>query len=97
MYGCLIHVIGSRHQLSALQMVIHPRCEHTRYKLSALEIESGLLELKYLKEVAVVGLPDLEWGECVPAAGAGPGPGPQRRRAGARTRTLTLTRHVCIR
>ena len=80
-------------------MVIHPRCEHTRYKLSALEIESGLLELKYLKEVAVVGLPDLEWGECVPAAGAGTGAGagPQRRRAGARTRTLTLTRHVCIR
>ena len=78
-------------------MVIHPRCEHTRYKLSALEIESGLLELKYLKEVAVVGLPDLEWGERVPAAGAGAGPWPQRRRAGARTRTLTLTRHVCIR
>ena len=78
-------------------MVMHPHCVHTRYKLSALEIESGLLELKYLKEVAVVGLPDLEWGECVPAAGAGPGPGPQRRRAGARTRTLTLTRHVCIR
>ena len=38
------------------------------YKLSALEIESALLELSYVCEAAVVGLVDQEWGECVAAA-----------------------------
>ncbi len=38
------------------------------YKLSALEIESVLLELSYVCEAAVVGLVDQEWGECVAAA-----------------------------
>ena len=38
------------------------------YKLSALEIESVLVELSYVCEAAVVGLVDQEWGECVAAA-----------------------------
>ena len=38
------------------------------YKLSALEIESALLELPYISEAAVVGLEDAEWGESVAAA-----------------------------
>lgn len=37
------------------------------YKLSALEIESALLENAALAEVAVVALPDAEWGERVAA------------------------------
>lgn len=38
------------------------------YKISALEIESALLEINGVKEVAVVGLADDVWGECVAAA-----------------------------
>jgi malonyl-CoA/methylmalonyl-CoA synthetase len=37
------------------------------YKLSALEIESALLQLPFVREIAVVGLPDDEWGEIVAA------------------------------
>ncbi len=35
------------------------------YKVSALEIEGILLEHESMKECAVVGVPDEEWGECV--------------------------------
>lgn len=38
------------------------------YKLSALEIESALLEHPEIKECAVVGIPDATWGEIVAAA-----------------------------
>lgn len=38
------------------------------YKISALEIESALLEISGIKEAAVVGLADDVWGECVAAA-----------------------------
>ena len=38
------------------------------YKLSALEIEATLLEHPDVDEVAVIGLPDDEWGEIVAAA-----------------------------
>lgn len=38
------------------------------YKISALEIESALLEHEAIKEVAVVGVADPEWGERVAAA-----------------------------
>jgi len=38
------------------------------YKLSALEIESSLLQIPFIQEVAIVGLPDEEWGEVVAAA-----------------------------
>ncbi|MEP4485454.1 MAG: acyl-CoA synthetase [Halioglobus sp.] len=38
------------------------------YKLSALEIESVLLEHPDIRECAVMGLPDDTWGECVAAA-----------------------------
>ncbi|MEP6390434.1 MAG: acyl-CoA synthetase [Halioglobus sp.] len=38
------------------------------YKLSALEIESVLLEHPDIRECAVMGLPDETWGECVAAA-----------------------------
>lgn len=38
------------------------------YKISALEIESALLEHEAIKEVAVVGVTDPEWGERVAAA-----------------------------
>jgi malonyl-CoA/methylmalonyl-CoA synthetase len=38
------------------------------YKLSALEIEAILLEHSEVSEVAVIGLPDDEWGELVAAA-----------------------------
>jgi malonyl-CoA/methylmalonyl-CoA synthetase len=38
------------------------------YKVSALEIEETLLEHSHIRESAVVGLPDPEWGECVSAA-----------------------------
>ncbi|REJ72813.1 MAG: long-chain fatty acid--CoA ligase [Proteobacteria bacterium] len=38
------------------------------YKLSALEIEATLLEHPYVNEVAVVGVPDDEWGELVACA-----------------------------
>ncbi|HBB73139.1 MAG TPA: long-chain fatty acid--CoA ligase, partial [Planctomycetaceae bacterium] len=37
------------------------------YKLSALEIESALLEHPRISECAVVGLPDETWGEAVAA------------------------------
>jgi malonyl-CoA/methylmalonyl-CoA synthetase len=37
------------------------------YKLSALEIEAALLEHPAVAEVAVLGLPDLTWGEVVTA------------------------------
>ena len=37
------------------------------YKLSALEIEDILLNHHYIREVAVVGVPDDTWGECVTA------------------------------
>jgi malonyl-CoA/methylmalonyl-CoA synthetase len=44
------------------------------YKISGLDIEAALLRLPYIKEVAVVGVPDRVWGEavaaiCVPAGG----------------------------
>lgn len=35
------------------------------YKVSALEIEDKLLEHEAIRECAVVGVPDEEWGECV--------------------------------
>ena len=38
------------------------------YKLSALEIEAALLEHPSISEVAVIGIPDDEWGEVVAAA-----------------------------
>lgn len=38
------------------------------YKLSALEIEATLLEHPSVSEVAVIGVPDDEWGEIVAAA-----------------------------
>ena len=38
------------------------------YKLSALEIEATLLEQPDVSEVAVIGVPDNEWGEIVAAA-----------------------------
>jgi malonyl-CoA/methylmalonyl-CoA synthetase len=38
------------------------------YKLSALEIESSLLEHPDIRECAVVGVPDETWGEVVAAA-----------------------------
>ena len=38
------------------------------YKLSALEIESVLLQHEIINECAVVGLPDATWGEAVAAA-----------------------------
>jgi malonyl-CoA/methylmalonyl-CoA synthetase len=38
------------------------------YKLSALEIESALLDHEAIAECAVVGLPDETWGEAVNAA-----------------------------
>ena len=38
------------------------------YKLSALEIEATLLEHPDVSEVAVIGVPDEEWGEIVAAA-----------------------------
>jgi malonyl-CoA/methylmalonyl-CoA synthetase len=37
------------------------------YKVSALEIEAALLELEFIAECAVLGLPDEEWGERVAA------------------------------
>ena len=37
------------------------------YKLSALEIEAGLLEHPQIAECAVIGLPDATWGEVVTA------------------------------
>jgi malonyl-CoA/methylmalonyl-CoA synthetase len=37
------------------------------YKISALEIESVILESARIREVAVVGCPDPEWGERVTA------------------------------
>ena len=41
------------------------------YKLSALEIESALLEHEAVRQCAVVGLPDDTWGEVVAAAVVG--------------------------
>ncbi|MEQ1876273.1 MAG: AMP-binding protein, partial [Bdellovibrionia bacterium] len=38
------------------------------YKISALEIESVLLEHPAIEEAAVVGIADDEWGECIAAA-----------------------------
>jgi len=38
------------------------------YKLSALEIEAILLEHPHVSEVAVIGVPNDEWGEIVAAA-----------------------------
>lgn len=38
------------------------------YKLSALEIEDALRENEAIAEIAVVGVPDVEWGELVVAA-----------------------------
>lgn len=44
------------------------------YKISALEIEAAMLQLPFVSEVAVVGVPDSTWGEmvaaiCVPVEG----------------------------
>lgn len=44
------------------------------YKISALDIETAMLQLPFVEEVAVVGVPDTTWGEvvaaiCVPAEG----------------------------
>lgn len=38
------------------------------YKISALEIESKLLEHPQIEQCGIVGIPDLEWGEIVSAA-----------------------------
>lgn len=35
------------------------------FKVSALEVESKLIEHEDIKDVAVVGVPDLTWGEKV--------------------------------
>src|SRR5262249_6608679 len=61
------------------------------YKLSALEIEEALREYDAIAEVAVVGVPDAEWGERVVACVvARPGRGEDCRveplRAFAKTR-----------
>lgn len=37
------------------------------YKISGLDVETELLKLPYVKEVAVVGVPDKVWGEVVAA------------------------------
>lgn len=37
------------------------------YKISALDIETKMLELPFVQEVAVVGVPDPVWGEMVAA------------------------------
>lgn len=37
------------------------------YKISGLDIETALLQLPYVNEVAVVGVPDPVWGEAVAA------------------------------
>jgi acyl-CoA synthetase (AMP-forming)/AMP-acid ligase II len=47
------------------------------YKISGLDIETAMLKLPYVKEVAVVGVPDVVWGEavaaiCVPVGGRDP-------------------------
>ena len=44
------------------------------YKISGLEIEAAMLQLPFVSEVAVVGVPDSVWGEmvaaiCVPVKG----------------------------
>lgn len=44
------------------------------YKISGLDIETEMLQLPYVQEVAVVGVPDTVWGEavaaiCVPVQG----------------------------
>lgn len=44
------------------------------YKMSALDIETAMLQLAFVQEVAVVGVPDSTWGEmvaavCVPVEG----------------------------
>lgn len=44
------------------------------FKISALEIEAAMLQLTFVSEVAVVGVPDSVWGEavaavCVPVTG----------------------------
>lgn len=44
------------------------------YKISALDIETAILELPFVSEVAVVGVPDPLWGQmvaavCVPVEG----------------------------
>lgn len=46
------------------------------YKISGLDIEAAMLQLPYVQEVAVVGVPDAVWGEavaaiCVPVEGRG--------------------------
>ena len=51
------------------------------YKISALEIEEALREHPAVKECAVLGLPDEEWGEKIAAAivpGSGESPLPER-------------------
>lgn len=44
------------------------------YKISALDIETAMLQLPFISEVAVLGVPDQVWGEvvaavCVPVGG----------------------------
>lgn len=54
-----------RLKTSSMLNMLHARPQSGGEKLSALDVERALLELDYITDAAVVGVPNEEWGQIV--------------------------------